>query len=176
MPKITENFQAGQQWSMLSRNFVPLFSGYFWNDSAAKVFPEYFAGYRLNDLYDRLKEQIEIALLYAQPELEQEGAAEEADRICAGFLNSFQRYSSVFWRMYRRDSMVIRLPRAKKKSYHRILDCLPFMYIAWLIFYIKKKFRIFRESWQNMHMVRPESILIREQRLRLLLLIMVQVW
>ena len=31
------------------------------------------------------KEQIEIALLYAQPELEQEGAAEEADRICAGF-------------------------------------------------------------------------------------------
>ena len=62
-----------------------IFPGYFWNDSAAKVFPEYFAGYRLNDLYDRLKEQIEIALLYAQPELEQEGAAEEADRICAGF-------------------------------------------------------------------------------------------
>lgn len=62
-----------------------IFPGYFWNDSAAKVFPEHFAGYRLNDLYDRLKEQIEIALLYAQPELEQEGAAEEADRICAGF-------------------------------------------------------------------------------------------
>ena len=62
-----------------------IFPGYFWNDSAAKVFPEYFAGYRLNDLYDRLKEQIEIALLYAQPELEQEGAEEEADRICAGF-------------------------------------------------------------------------------------------
>ena len=39
-----------------------IFPGYFWNDSAAKVFPEYFAGYRLNDLYDRLKEQIEIAL------------------------------------------------------------------------------------------------------------------
>ena len=62
-----------------------IFPGYFWNDSAAKVFPEYFAGYRLNDLYDRLKEQIEIALLYAQPELEQESAEEEADRICAGF-------------------------------------------------------------------------------------------
>ena len=57
-----------------------IFPGYFWNDSAAKVFPEYFAGYRLNDLYDRLKEQIEIALLYAQPELEQEGAAEEAQQ------------------------------------------------------------------------------------------------
>ena len=49
------------------------------------MFPEYYTGYRLNDLYDRLKEQIEIALLYAQPELEQEGAEEEADRICAGF-------------------------------------------------------------------------------------------
>ena len=58
-----------------------IFPGYFWNDSAAKVFPEYFAGYRLNDLYDRLKEQIEIALLYAQPELEQEGAEEEAEII-----------------------------------------------------------------------------------------------
>ena len=29
-----------------------IFPGYFWNDSAAKMFPEYFAGYRLNDLYD----------------------------------------------------------------------------------------------------------------------------
>ena len=38
-----------------------IFPGYFWNDSAAKVFPEHFAGYRLNDLYDRLKEQIKIA-------------------------------------------------------------------------------------------------------------------
>ena len=62
-----------------------IFPGYFWNDSAAKVFPEHFAGYRLNDLYDRLKEQIKIALLYAQPELVQDGADEEADRICAGF-------------------------------------------------------------------------------------------
>ena len=32
-----------------------IFPGYFWNDSAAKMFPEHFAGYRLNDLYDRLK-------------------------------------------------------------------------------------------------------------------------
>ena len=62
-----------------------IFPGYFWNDSAAKIFPEHFAGYRLNDLYDMLKGQIEIALLYANPELEQDGAQEEADRICAGF-------------------------------------------------------------------------------------------
>ena len=62
-----------------------IFPGYFWNDSAAKMFPEYFAGYRLNDLYDRLKEQIEVALLYAHPEMEQPEAAEQSDRICAGF-------------------------------------------------------------------------------------------
>ena len=62
-----------------------IFPGYFWNVSAAKIFPEHFAGYRLNDLYDMLKGQIEIALLYANPELEQDGAQEEADRICAGF-------------------------------------------------------------------------------------------
>ena len=62
-----------------------IFPGYFWSDSAAKTFPEYFAGYRLNDLYDRLKEQIEIALLYANPDMEQAEAAEQADRICAGF-------------------------------------------------------------------------------------------
>ena len=123
-----------------------IFPGYFWNDSAAKVFPEYFAGYRLNDLYDRLKEQIEIALLYAQPELEQEGAEEEADRICAGFFEQLPEVQQRLLKDVQRDSTVIRLPRAKKKLYHLILVCLPFMYIAWLIFYIKKKFRIFRES------------------------------
>ena len=62
-----------------------IFPGYFWSDSAARMFPEYYTGYRLNDLYDRLKEQIEIALLYANQEMEQQEAAEQADRICGGF-------------------------------------------------------------------------------------------
>lgn len=62
-----------------------IFPGYFWSDSAAKIFPEHYAGYRLNDLYDRLKEQIEVALLYAHPEMDQEEASEQSDRICAGF-------------------------------------------------------------------------------------------
>ena len=62
-----------------------IFPGYFWSDSAAGMFPEYYTGYRLNDLYDRLKEQIEIALLYANQEMEQQEAAEQADRICGGF-------------------------------------------------------------------------------------------
>lgn len=62
-----------------------IFPGYFWSDSAAGMFPEYYTGYRLNDLYDRLKKQIEIALLYANQEMEQQEASEQADRICGGF-------------------------------------------------------------------------------------------
>lgn len=62
-----------------------IFPGYFCMDSAAKVFPEYYTGYRLNDLYDRLREQIEIALLYADQEMNQQAAGEQAERICAGF-------------------------------------------------------------------------------------------
>ena len=62
-----------------------IFPGYFWSDSAVGMFPEYYTGYRLNDLYDRLKEQIEIALLYANQEIEQQEASEQADRICGGF-------------------------------------------------------------------------------------------
>ena len=62
-----------------------IFPGYFRSDSAAGMFPEYYTGYRLNDLYDRLKEQIEIALLYANQEMEQQEASEQADRICGGF-------------------------------------------------------------------------------------------
>ena len=62
-----------------------IFPGYFWSDSAAGMFPEYYTGYRINDLYDRLKEQIEIALLYANQEIEQQEASEQADRICGGF-------------------------------------------------------------------------------------------
>ena len=62
-----------------------IFPGSFWSDSAAGMFPEYYTGYRLNDLYDRLKEQIEIALLYANQEMEQQEASEQADRICGGF-------------------------------------------------------------------------------------------
>ena len=67
-----------------------IFPGYFWSDSAAGMFPEYYTGYRLNDLYDRLKEQIEIALLYANQEMEQQEASEQADRICGGFFEKLQ--------------------------------------------------------------------------------------
>lgn len=47
-----------------------LFPGYFRIDTGACAFPEYYAGSLLNDLYDALKEQIEIAILYQGEEKE----------------------------------------------------------------------------------------------------------
>ena len=60
-----------------------IFPGYFSTDTSATVFPEYYVGHRLNDIYDRLKNQIEIALLYHGEESEE--AATHADRTTCGF-------------------------------------------------------------------------------------------
>ena len=60
-----------------------VFPGYFSTDTSATIFPEYYVGHRLNDLYDRLKNQIEIALLYHGEEPEE--AATHADRTTCGF-------------------------------------------------------------------------------------------
>ena len=60
-----------------------IFPGYFSTDTSDTVFPEYYVGHRLNDIYDRLKNQIEIALLYHGEEPEE--AATHADRTTCGF-------------------------------------------------------------------------------------------
>ncbi len=61
-----------------------VFPGYFSTDTSATVFPEYYVGHRLNDLYDRLKNQIEIALLYHGEEPEEAGGS-DAGRTACGF-------------------------------------------------------------------------------------------
>ncbi len=63
-----------------------IFPGYFSVDSSASVFPEHYVAYRLNDLYDCLQEQIEIAFLY-QGEEEQK-AKEHAEKITEKFFTS----------------------------------------------------------------------------------------
>ena len=60
-----------------------VFPGYFSTDTSVTVFPEYYVGHRLNDIYDRLKNQIEIALLYHGEEPEE--AEAHADRTACGF-------------------------------------------------------------------------------------------
>lgn len=61
-----------------------IFPGYFDEDYGAGTFPEYYMGYRLNDLYERLKEQIRIALCHGS----EDGNAcfcERAEEICVEF-------------------------------------------------------------------------------------------
>ena len=41
-----------------------IFPGYFGEDCGASMFPEHYTGYLLNDLYERIRIQIEIAFLY----------------------------------------------------------------------------------------------------------------
>lgn len=63
-----------------------IFPGYFGVDTSdARVFPEFYVGYRLNDLYDRLRKQIEIALLYQNQEQKHASVQEQAEGISARF-------------------------------------------------------------------------------------------
>lgn len=60
-----------------------IFPGYFGENSGVRMFPEHYVGFLLNDLYDRLKEQIEVALLCEEEDTSR--AKEEAERICSEF-------------------------------------------------------------------------------------------
>ena len=60
-----------------------IFPGYFDIDSGAAVFPEHYTGYLLNDLFDRMKEQIETAFLYVGEDTA--SACGKAARVTASF-------------------------------------------------------------------------------------------
>ncbi|MDO4308923.1 MAG: serine O-acetyltransferase [Eubacteriales bacterium] len=62
-----------------------IFPGYFGVDSSARMFPEYYVGSRLNCLYDRLKDQIEIAFFYQNPDGIPEEISRHAEEVCADF-------------------------------------------------------------------------------------------
>lgn len=62
-----------------------IFPGYFEIDSSSGIFPEHYVGYRLNHLYDRLKEQIEIAILYHTTTETEADISARAEQICADF-------------------------------------------------------------------------------------------
>ncbi len=62
-----------------------IFPGYFGVETSARMFPEHYAGYWLNDLYDRMKEQIRIAFFYQADEEELEQLETHAENVCAGF-------------------------------------------------------------------------------------------
>lgn len=98
--RLTENYRAEELFLPGNGRTLPIrsvvidvvqelrsvvFPGYFGVDSSAGTFPEYYVGYRLNSLYDRLKEQIEIAFLYENPEGDREIISRHAEEVCAGF-------------------------------------------------------------------------------------------
>ena len=63
-----------------------IFPGYFAVDSSAENFPNHYLGYHLNHLYDRLKEQVQVALFYqARGERDRKEMEEEGVRICNQF-------------------------------------------------------------------------------------------
>lgn len=62
-----------------------IFPGYFGGDSAAEMFADFYVGYRLNHLYDTLKEQIAIAIRYQRQEEKLDSVEEEAKEICGEF-------------------------------------------------------------------------------------------
>lgn len=68
-----------------------IFPGYFGEDTAARMFPGQFTAYLLNDFYDRMKKQVEIAFLYADQNMEKK-KRKKSQRISARiFSGSFQR-------------------------------------------------------------------------------------
>ena len=63
-----------------------IFPGYLAVDSSAENFPKHYLGYHLNHLYDRLKEQVQVALFYqARGERDRKEMEEEGVRICNQF-------------------------------------------------------------------------------------------
>ncbi len=65
-----------------------LFPGYYNDDIILGTMPDYFVGNTLANIYNGLKEQIELALLYKKDDgVTFEQTAERADSICAEFFN-----------------------------------------------------------------------------------------
>ncbi len=62
-----------------------IFPGYFGEDTAARMFPGQFTAYLLNDFYDRMKKQVEIAFFYADQNMEKKEAEEKSENICSNF-------------------------------------------------------------------------------------------
>ena len=140
-----------------------IFPGYFSVDSSASVFPEHYVAYRLNDLYDCLQEQIEIAFLY-QGEEEQK-AKEHAEQITERFFANVPEIQRMLLTDLQAALMVTRLRRVKRRLFSPILDFMQFMYTDLHMFCIWKMCRLFQELCLNMHMVIQVSISIRVLRL-----------
>ncbi|OUP01378.1 serine acetyltransferase [Drancourtella sp. An210] len=64
-----------------------VFPGYFGKDSTMELDASYYAGYRLNHLYDALRDQIEIALKYQRNEETDEEVKDRAEQVTDTFFD-----------------------------------------------------------------------------------------
>ena len=66
-----------------------VFPGYFGEDSMLSIEPDYYVGYRLNQIYDMLKKQICIALSYeGKKRGEESDSSSQAEEICDRFFRA----------------------------------------------------------------------------------------
>lgn len=119
-----------------------VFPGYFSTDTSATVFPEYYVGHRLNDLYDRLKNQIEIALLYHGEEPEE--AAAHADRTACGFFEQLPEIQRLLLTDVQAGFDGDPAAKSKEESFFHIRDYLLSTCIVWHMFFIKKRSHLSR--------------------------------
>lgn len=69
-----------------------MFPGYFGNENISTTVPDYFIGNSLTSIYERLNEQIHIALAYENKEYTKEEIDKRTEAICAYF---FERIPSI---------------------------------------------------------------------------------
>ncbi len=99
--KLTRNYREGDLFLSRSGKRLPsrdqviditrqlraiVFPGFFGNDSCAREFPEYYVGFHLNELFDRLCRQIEIAFEYDKET--RESGERHAREVTARFFES----------------------------------------------------------------------------------------
>ena len=148
--------------NFIKDNEVYYFPGYFSVDSSASVFPEHYVAYRLNDLYDCLQEQIEIAF-YIRVKKNRRPKNMQS-RSQSDFLQMFPEIQRMLLTDCRSGLTV---DRARVRGDHFLL--------SWILCNLciqtctcsvsRKMCRLFQELCLNMHMVIQVSISIRVLRL-----------
>lgn len=136
-----------------------LFPGYFRIDTGACAFPEYYAGSLLNNLYDALKEQIEIAILYQGEEKEK--AQLRAEEITGQFVKRLPEIQKMLLKDVQAGFDGDLPQKVRKRLFFPIRVFMLSMYIELHMSCILRRFRSFRESCRNLHMEKQELTLIR---------------
>lgn len=103
-----------------------VFPGYFYEDSSYGLFPEHYLGYHLNDLYDRLREQITTALEYTGD------TSEDADRKAEKITENFFQQLPEIQQMLMKDVQAGFDGDPAAKSKEEIIFCYPGLFAIYV--------------------------------------------